>query len=158
MSWYDWDLAKKHADLIRFVSRLIAFRRAHPILSAERFYSDAEIQWFGSEGGQPDWHGRENRIACLIHEKLGDRSKALYLLFNATLHPLRFTLPAPPAGPWRVAIKQTRRKVHQGIFPMRGTSRHSRMRWSSLGARRWSSYPLRNRDSDDAGNLARCLC
>ena len=47
ISWYDWRLADRNADLVRFVARLIAFRRAHPVLSAERFYTDAEIQMVG---------------------------------------------------------------------------------------------------------------
>ena len=34
---------------------MIAFRRAHPILSKEQFYTDAEIHWFGPQGGSPNW-------------------------------------------------------------------------------------------------------
>ena len=34
---------------------MIAFRRAHPILSKEQFYTDAEIHWFGPHGGLPNW-------------------------------------------------------------------------------------------------------
>jgi len=104
ISWYDWRLAEENADLIRFVSRLIAFRKAHPILSAERFYTDAEIQWLGTDGGPPDWHGRDNRIACVIGDDASDGADRLCLLFNAALQPCRFVLPASPAGQWHVAV------------------------------------------------------
>ena len=104
LSWYDWRLAKRNAGLIRFVSRLIAFRKAHPVLSAERFYSDGEILWFGADGGLPDWHGPNNRLGCLILVHAGDRADPLCLLFNATLQPCRFVLPASPSGKWRVTV------------------------------------------------------
>jgi glycogen operon protein len=104
ISWYDWRLAGKNADLIRFVSRLIAFRKEHPVLGAERFYSNGEIQWFDAEGGPPEWHGRNNRIGCLIRDDAKDGARALSLLFNAGLQPCRFVLPAPPAGPWQVVV------------------------------------------------------
>jgi len=104
ISWYDWQLAQHDAGLQRFVSRLNAFRRMHPVLSAERFYTDAEIRWFGIEGRPPEWHGRENRIGCMILEDHGGSSSALCLLFNAALYPCRFALPPPPTGKWQIAV------------------------------------------------------
>jgi isoamylase len=104
LSWYDWQLAQRHAGLQRFVSRLIALRRAHPVLSAESFYTDVDIRWFGIDGRAPEWHGRENRIGCMILEDHGGLSAALCLLFNAALHACRFVLPRPPAGKWRLAV------------------------------------------------------
>jgi isoamylase len=104
ISWYDWGLAQRNAGLQRFVGRLIAFRKAHPVLSAEAFYTDADIRWLGIDGREPEWHGRENRIGCMILEDHGDSPAALCLLFNAALHPYRFVLPRPPGGNWRVAV------------------------------------------------------
>jgi len=103
-SWYNWQLVHDNAGLQRFVSRLIAFRKAHPVLRAEAFYSDAEISWIGVDGHPPEWHGRENRIGCMIREEGNVSSSALCLLFNAAARPCRFVLPAPPAGKWRVAV------------------------------------------------------
>ena len=54
-SWYDWRRLEQHQDIFRFARGLIAFRRTHPILSTERFYTDAEIQWFGPDGDVPRW-------------------------------------------------------------------------------------------------------
>ncbi|MBD0275975.1 MAG: glycogen debranching enzyme, partial [Acetobacteraceae bacterium] len=103
-SWHDWSLAARHAGLVRFVRRLAAFRRAHPVLAAERFYTAAEVSWFGPDGEPPDWHGPGNRLGCLIREA-GAVPGALCLLFNASKdRPARFAVPAAPAGRWRVAI------------------------------------------------------
>ena len=104
VSWYDWWLASRHAGLQRFVSRLIAFRRAHPVLRAEAFYSDEDIAWFSGDGRAPDWQGRENRIGCMIREGGHGASSALCLLFNAATRPCRFLLPAPPIDRWHTAI------------------------------------------------------
>jgi hypothetical protein len=42
--------------------------RAHPILSKEQFYTDAEIHWFGPQGGLPNWADpKEKQFPCLIH-------------------------------------------------------------------------------------------
>ncbi len=75
---------------------MIAFRRAHPILSKEQFYTDAEIQWLGSRGGLPNWTDpKEKRFGCLIHE---DAPGALCVIFNAGDDGVDFGLPSVPAG------------------------------------------------------------
>jgi glycogen operon protein len=104
ISWYDWQLVHDSVGLQRFVSRLIAFRKAHAVLRAESFYSDSEIVWFGVDGKAPDWHGRENRIGCMIPGDASGSTSALCLLFNAAARPCRFLLPTAPAGKWRVVI------------------------------------------------------
>lgn len=104
VSWYDWADAIRHADLVRFFRRLAAFRRAHPVLSAERFYTEAEIDWIGPAGGAVDWHGPDNQLGCIIHEEAA-APPALCLLFNGSRsRPARFHPSSPPAGHWRVSI------------------------------------------------------
>ena len=74
-SWYDWSRLEQHQEIFRFTRGMIAFRRAHPVLSEEHFYTDAEIQWFGPQGdaelgrperkaaGLPDSRGRAHALA-----------------------------------------------------------------------------------------------
>ncbi len=54
-SWHDWRRLEAHREVFRFTRGMIAFRRDHPVLSKERFYTDAEIHWFAAHGGLPDW-------------------------------------------------------------------------------------------------------
>ncbi len=114
ISWYDWTQQEGHQEVYRFTSGMIAFRRAHPILSEERFYRDAEIHWFGPQGGLPDWtDSNAKQLACLIHE---DEQHALYLMFNADTVAVEFKL--PPMSPemrWYVAI-DTSRETPQDLF------------------------------------------
>ena len=92
---------------------MIAFRRAHPILSKERFYTEAEIQWFGPQGGPPNWADpKEKQLACLIHENGQDR---LFLMFNAGAEETDYGLPPLALGyRWRLAI-DTSRPVPQDL-------------------------------------------
>ena len=102
-SWYDWNLLKRHNDIFRFTRGMIAFRRAHPILSKAHFYADAEIHWFGPQGGLQNWaDAKEKQLACLIDE--GEKGW-LYLMFNAGADAVDFRLPSmPPGARWHVAV------------------------------------------------------
>jgi isoamylase len=93
---------------------MMAFRRAHPILSKEQFYTDAEIHWFGSRGGLPNWTDpKEKRVGCLIHE---DEPGALCLMFNAGDDAIDFGLPSvPPGARWCLAV-DTSRETPQDLF------------------------------------------
>ena len=93
---------------------MIAFRRAHPILSKEQFYTDAEIHWFGAQGGLPDWADpKAKQFACLIHE---DEQRALYLMFNAGDEAIDFALPPAAQGTrWHQAV-DTSRAAPQDMF------------------------------------------
>ncbi|MFN2109718.1 MAG: glycogen debranching enzyme, partial [Anaerolineae bacterium] len=115
-SWYDWGRLEQHGEIFRFTRGMIAFRRAHPILSEEHFYADGEIQWFGPQGGLPNWADpKEKQFACLIHE---DVQKALYLMFNAGTDAVDFSLPSVLSGAqWYLAIDTTR-EAPQDLFAM----------------------------------------
>ena len=93
---------------------MIAFRRAHPILSKEQFYTDAEIHWFSPQEGLPNWADpKEKQFACLIHE--GEHS-TLYLMFNASTDDIAFALPPAPNGKrWHLAV-DTSREAPQDLF------------------------------------------
>ena len=74
-----------------FVRGLIAFRKAHRLLSLEQFYRPEEITWFNPEGHVPDWQD-ESSLGCHIHT--GKESDAqMCLLFNPTIHAIDFPLP-----------------------------------------------------------------
>jgi len=113
-SWYDWDCLKQHKEIFQFTRGMIAFRRAHPILCKEQFYTDEEIQWFGPQGGAPNWSDpKEKQFACLVHE---DGERSLFLMFNASPYAVDFTL--PPAAPgtfWHLAV-DTFREAPQDLF------------------------------------------
>jgi glycogen operon protein len=86
---------------------MIAFRRAHPVLRKETFYTDSDIKWFAPNGATPDWADQwQKSVACLIP---GFTEADLFLLFNADTKSVDFSIPALPTGKmWRLAVDTSR--------------------------------------------------
>ena len=67
MSWVDWSLKDRNAGFLRFVRKMIAFRKAHPVLRRRTFFTGAaadcppEILWHGVEPAKPDFSGTSRR-------------------------------------------------------------------------------------------------
>jgi isoamylase len=102
-SWIDWTQLEKHQEIYRFTQGMIAFRREHPVLSKEQFFTEAEIHWFGPNGELPNWaEPKAKQLGCLIHEV---EERALALLFNAGAEAVDFCLPSLPTGvQWHLAV------------------------------------------------------
>ncbi len=113
-SWYDWRCLESHREIFRFTCRMIALRNAHPVLSMEQFYTDAEIHWFGPQGGLPDWADpKQKQFACLIQE---DEQREIFLMFNASNAAIDFALPPVlPETRWYLAV-DTSREAPQDVF------------------------------------------
>ena len=107
VSWFDWSLLEKYREIQRFTRGMIAFRRAHPVLRREKFYTDADIKWFAPNGATPDWADQRLKcFACLIP---GQTEPDLFLLFNADTKSVDFSIPALSAGKiWRLAVDTSR--------------------------------------------------
>ncbi|MCF0234218.1 MAG: glycogen debranching enzyme, partial [Thermoguttaceae bacterium] len=75
ISWVDWDLLAKNADLRRFCEALIRFRRREATLRRRDFYTGQpqtpggtpDIAWFDLRGGGVDWGAAQPpAFACMI--------------------------------------------------------------------------------------------
>ena len=106
-SWFDWGLVEKHKDIQRFTREMIAFRRAHPVLRREVFYTDADIRWFAPNGGNPVWTDEQRKaFACLI---LGQTEPDLFLMLNADARSVDFAIPPLPRNKiWHLAVDTSR--------------------------------------------------
>jgi len=113
-SWVDWGDLERHQKNYRFAQGMIAFRRAHPILSVEKFYADAEIHWFGPQGALPNWRGpKEKTFARVIKES---RPGSLLIMFKAGMNGTGFAFPPLPQGfQWRLEA-DTSRSAPQDLF------------------------------------------
>ncbi len=93
--WLDWDRAQQHADIQRFFTRMIAFRKAHPSLCRSRFWRN-DVTWHGV-GHDPDLGPDSRSVAfCVRGASQGDDD--VYAMVNAYWEPLTFGLTEP--GPW----------------------------------------------------------
>ena len=116
VSWYDWTLLERHADIHRFTRALIALRLRHPVFQRAEFYSgeDADhdrlpdVRWLGPDGGETDWKKAGQALGCRLEGSRAESGADLddqdfLLLFNAGPQPLDFRLPPAPGG-WRRAV------------------------------------------------------
>ena len=109
ISWVDWSLLEKDAELYRFCRGMIAFRMQNPALRRAEFFSgvtpdtpeeEADLRWFDEYGESVAWDVERDTLAALVHQREND-GIALYLAFNATVEVVDFTL---PGGSWQLRV------------------------------------------------------
>jgi isoamylase len=130
ISWLNWELAQKNADLVRFVRSLIEFRKAQPTVRRRQFLTGvpnsvngwADVSWYSPLGTAVDWHAQDHPITCLLAAPLETDDplkigREVMLLFNSGGSECRFLIPTIAKGKqWRVFI-DTARPSPNDIFP-----------------------------------------
>jgi len=110
ISWFDWTLLERHADIHRFVKLLTAFRQRRDIVTAERpltlneLLDRARIEWHGVKLNQPDW-GEHSHALAFTFASLKARYQ-IHGMLNAYWSPLTFEVPPPQSSDrgWRRVI------------------------------------------------------
>ena len=98
ISWLDWSLLQRHADILSYVRRLIRFRLDLNIfkeihgLNLLELLQLARIEWHGVRLDAPD-NGRDSRTLALL---VAGTREAIYVICNAFWEPLEFELPPAP--------------------------------------------------------------
>jgi glycogen operon protein len=124
LSWHDWSPAESGKDFLRFASRMVAFRRANPVLRRRRFFLGRrirgtdikDIMWLradGEEMTEEDWGS--SWLRCMGVLLSGDmpgeidergehvRGATLLILLNAYHQPVDFKLPdGLTSGRWKM--------------------------------------------------------
>ncbi len=134
VSWFDWDHVDR--DLLEFTTRLIAFRRDHPVFRRRRWFLGArihgegvrDIAWFRPDGEMmthEDWQKSFARsLGVFLNgeaipslDARGERvvDDSFYILFNAHFEPIVFRIPSHPTweGRW-VKVLDTTEAVPDG--------------------------------------------
>ncbi len=122
VGWFDWPAVEREEDMFRFWSQLIAFRRAHPTLMRNRFFSGAlndrglrDISWHGAELGPPDWDDPDARALGFTLGAPGAAAD-LHVMANMFWEPLAMAVPDLPGRVWRRAL-DTARPAPDDITP-----------------------------------------
>jgi glycogen operon protein len=104
ISWFDWTLVAKHADVHRFVKLLIAHRLMRNFgpklqgVSLNQLLRTADRAWHGVRLGAPDWSVTSHSLASSVSRR--DKNLRFYLILNAYWEPLEFELPATDGNLW----------------------------------------------------------
>ena len=114
ISWFDWSLAERNADFLRFTRQLIALRKRHHVLRRKSFFnlsddSTPALVWHGVTPCQPDWSASSHCLAFALDGRRGDRpglvDRDLFIACNADSKSQTFQIPAAPSGrAWRRTV------------------------------------------------------
>src|SRR5262249_9250567 len=97
ISWFDWTLLSRHADVRRFVRLLTARRLMRDIeherrrLSLNQWLRGEKKAWHGVKLEQPDWGPWSHSLA--FGAELRQEGLRFHLILNAYWEPLDFELP-----------------------------------------------------------------
>ena len=99
ISWFDWRMLTQHADIHRFLKKLIEYRKSLPArkdtkLSLNEVIARAKVRWHGPILDQPDWSQDSRTVAFTIETP----DKWFHLVFNAHWEPIDFELPDVPTA------------------------------------------------------------
>jgi isoamylase len=108
ISWFDWTLLKKHADILRF-TRLLNARRVvrdwspeHRRVNLNQLLRGTNLVWHGVTLNHPDWS--ENSHSIAFNVELKEEKLLFHVILNAYWEPLNFELPRlnnVGENPWR---------------------------------------------------------
>src|SRR5439155_6742101 len=119
ISWFDWTLVERNAEVLRFVKELIALRmnRDLPVerlrMTLNELLRQQPIQWHGVRLNTPDWSAESHTLAATV--RLFGYPLILYIMINAYWEPFEFEIPVldRPHESWRRCIDpiSTRRTI-----------------------------------------------
>jgi glycogen operon protein len=127
ISWIDWRLADRNADMLRFVSALIAFRREQPNLRRDAFLTGKaarpgllpDVSWYDANGKPIDWNSANHSLTSVFGTSgLDDQAaRPVMIMLHSGHEPRSFAVPAPAAElPWRLFV-DTAAPPPGDIFP-----------------------------------------
>lgn len=97
ISWFDWGLLEKHADIHRFTKLLIEHRllrdveHEHQRMSLNHMLRQAKCSWHGVKLNQPDWSDNSHSVAFTAD--IHNEGLLFHVILNAYWEPLDFELP-----------------------------------------------------------------
>jgi glycogen operon protein len=115
ISWFDWRLVATHRAMLRYVRELIALRRRHPCLTANRFFHGRpgpgrdlpDITWHGARLGAPGWDDPNGRMLAVTIAGTGGEED-LHVILNMSEAAIDVEIPQIAGRAWHVAIDTAR--------------------------------------------------
>jgi glycogen operon protein len=112
LGWFDWRLVETNHDMLRYTRELIALRRRHANLTANRFFSDApvpgrgipSVAWHGVSLNEPLWQDSQARFLAVTIAGLNQDEEDLHLVLNMSEQTLDVPLPKIDSRRWHRAL------------------------------------------------------
>lgn len=111
INWLHWeDLPQTCEDLREFSRRLMALRKAQPLLRRETWRDGMIIDWYNVDGGHQEaehWRDGNPLALKLLRQDLNDEDcvwPELLMLFNPVAEDIDFALPETGGGRWQLEL------------------------------------------------------
>jgi glycogen operon protein len=125
-NWLDWTAAERQSALTDFTRNLLLFRRAHPCLRPDHFFTGTDhngnglkdIAWYfdtGLEVDQAYFANPNNHFLAyrIDGREAGDTAISIYVAYNGYFDPITATIPAPiPGNSWYVVADTASGVIH----------------------------------------------
>ena len=102
-SWINWNFENKNSELLDFTKKAINLRKEHPVFRRKNFFSGskAEIEWYDSDGRNPDWSKMKRFLAfkligSSVVDSEGKPDNDFYIAGNTDIYDITITLPSLP--------------------------------------------------------------
>ncbi len=130
ISWLDWNLVEKNAEMVRFCRSLIEFRRNQPTVRRKTFLTGTpnskngwpDVSWYSPLGTAVDWHSDEQPIICLlaapcVNEDPDEIGRDVLLMLNSSGNGVRFLIPTiAKSKRWRMFVDTSLPTPHD-VYP-----------------------------------------
>ena len=96
ISWLNWDMRRKHADMYAYFRFLIHYRHAHPILRKDTAPCSADLPFISLHGTLPwnsDYDAQTRVIGVMYAGRKEDEDDIIYLGINAYWEKVEVRLP-----------------------------------------------------------------
>ena len=115
MTWFDWRLVERHAEMWRFTQALVKFRRLQPNVRRGAFLTGhavranvlPDVSWYGPDGKAPDWSNPVPSLTCVLGTSGIDdpAARAVMLMLHSGHQSQQFVIPKLAAKlPWRLLV------------------------------------------------------
>jgi glycogen operon protein len=115
ISWFDWKLVHRNAEMLRFFQALVAFRKAQPNVRRDSFLTGVslndgklpDVSWYSPNGKPMVWEQASKSILCVFGTEglENPTARPVMLLLNASETTQEFLIPLVVRGlPWRLFI------------------------------------------------------
>ncbi len=113
ITWLDWNMADKNADILRFTKEMIALRKRHPSLMRRHFLTGnlmekknmADISWHGNSLGKtPLWDDKDAQSVAFTLAGIKTEEPDLHVVMNMSDSYLISELPKIKGREWRLAM------------------------------------------------------
>lgn len=112
LSWFDWRLTETHAEMLRFATKMIHFRKRHPCLMRKHFLtgrkkrgaSFPDVTWHGTKLDEPLWNHPDAQVLAYTLGRQREEEEDLHIVFNMSDEEIHMPLPSLSGRAWRLAI------------------------------------------------------